>query len=111
MKRAEAKYNLFQVEKAKKEIENAYGHTFTKGEIEEILQQANTDTTRTGCFFICLIFTMIIDMFWVLIIFLLTLIIWYADEEVEMLHAMEDVDTKVFNLQLGDPVVLLQCIM
>ena len=107
LKKAEAKFNINKVQRAQHEIENAYSHKFTQDEVEEIASLPNIDSSRTTGLLMCMILMLVLDLFWVLCTVMISLIVFFADDEVEMLHEMENFDSKVFRLHLGEPIVLM----
>ena len=59
----------------------------------------------------CIILILVLDLFWAVCTVLLTFIVWFADDEVELLHDIEEVDSKIFRLYLGEPIVFMQFAM
>ena len=83
---------------------NAYSKTFTESEVLDICSIA-TDSKRTGFLFLSVILTLITNLFFLTSVFFLTFIVWFADEEIDVLHEMENIDSKIFYLHFQDPLV------
>lgn len=57
--------------------------------------------------FICLVLMMVLNLFWIMGVFLISLIVYWVPEEVELLHSLEEIDSAIFHLEIRDKFVLV----
>jgi hypothetical protein len=73
------------------------------------LQSLDTsyESMSTGISFLFVILTMILGLFSLIGVLLISLIVYLADEEIQMLFEIPEVDSRIFRLELRESTVLI----